>query len=63
MGQGPRIIWLLRELWKVLVQSDEERLLEYLGDLERVTNELKKSKTHEERVLVASRISTLLKQL
>jgi len=63
LGQGPRIFRLIRELYRILVESSDERLLEYLKDVENVSEMLKKAKTHEERSDIAVRISDLLRRL
>lgn len=63
VSQGPRVIRLFQELWKVLIGTSDEQLLEYIQDIERVTDALKKSKTHEEKADVALRISGLLRKL
>lgn len=63
VGQGPRIWSLLRQLWSILVQTEDERLLEYLQDVETLTRKLKEAKDHETRATIAVGFSDLIRRL
>jgi hypothetical protein len=63
VGQGPRIWSLLRQLWSILVESSDERVLEYIGTIESLTRKLKESKDHETRAAIAHQFSDLIRKL
>lgn len=63
LENGPRIIRLIKELWKVLTQSTDEQVLEYLSSVEDITEKLKNAKSKEDRSEIAMRISGILSSL
>lgn len=63
IGELPRVFRLIRELWRILVESDDQKLKEYLEDISNVSLALKEAKTPEDRMVVATYISSLFKQL
>lgn len=63
VGQVPRIIRLLRELWVVFKGASDEDVIKLLEDVDRVNKQLRMAKTSDERSEAAARISDLLRRM
>lgn len=63
VGELPRLFRLLKEVWKIFSNASDDKVIELLEDVDRVTDTLKTAKTHDERAEAATRISGLLKRM
>ncbi len=63
VGQVPRIIRLLKELWVVFKGASDDDVIKLLEDVDRVNKQLRMAKTSDERSEAAARISDLLRRM
>lgn len=62
LGQAPRIINLVKELWSILMDTEEQQLLERIADLENATKILKGASSAQKQQIAAD-ISEFIRRL
>lgn len=63
VSQGPRLIRLVLEIWRILAESDDEKLKRFLNDSDELYEKLKNANSKEDRMRLAVDISRFLGEL
>lgn len=63
LGKGPRVFYLVRELWNIFAMTEQEQLDQFFQDTEEFVKNMKGAKSDDEKKAALARISRAIGEL